>query len=80
MAYKDYCNDKLWSSFQFIERIKTHCKILTKHTDYATYDDYDSETHDDENVFWDRGRNFAYSDILELIEKFEKGEFPQAWK
>lgn len=65
---------------QFLDKIKTHCKILTEHTDYATYDDYDSETHDDENVFWDRGRNFAYSHILELIEKFEKGEFPQAWK
>ena len=58
---------------QFISKIKKELKDFAKTTDYSTYDDY--ERHDDFDVFWDQGRNFMCHHFLDLIKKYEKGEF-----
>ena len=59
---------------QFINFIKKELKKLCKETNYATYDDYDYEKHDDLDVFWDRGRFDVASDVLSKIKKYEKME------
>tara|TARA_R100000995_G_scaffold77604_2_gene47759 strand:- start:890 stop:1099 length:210 start_codon:yes stop_codon:yes gene_type:complete len=59
---------------QFINSLKKELKKLEKETDYATYDDYDHEEHDDLNVFFDRGRNVLAWNILNKIKHYEKME------
>tara|TARA_R100001086_G_scaffold102382_1_gene51368 strand:+ start:171 stop:392 length:222 start_codon:yes stop_codon:yes gene_type:complete len=61
-------------SNQFINFIKKELKKLEKETDYATYDDYDYEKHDDLDVFFDRGRNVLACNILNKINQYEKME------
>jgi len=59
---------------QFINFLKKELKKLEKETDYATYDDYDYEKHDDLAVFFDRGRNVLAWRILCKINQYEKME------
>ena len=49
---------------QFINFIKKELKKLEKETNYATFDDYDHEEHDDLNIYFDRGRNVLACNIL----------------
>ena len=66
-------------SNQFINFIKKELKKLKKETDYATYDDYDYEKHDDLDVFFDRGRNVLACNILNKINQYEKMEDYTKW-
>ena len=66
-------------SNQFINFIKKELKKLEKETDYATYDDYDYEKHDDLDVFFDRGRNVLACNILNKINQYEKMEDYTKW-
>ena len=59
---------------QFINFLKEELKKLEKETDYATYDDYDFEKHDDLDVYFDRGRNVLAWRILWKINQYEKME------
>lgn len=59
---------------QFINFIKKELIKLEKETDYATYDDYDHEEHDDLAVYFDRGRNVLAWRILCKIKQYEKME------
>tara|TARA_Y100001938_G_scaffold129210_1_gene183839 strand:- start:565 stop:786 length:222 start_codon:yes stop_codon:yes gene_type:complete len=61
-------------SNQFINFIKKELKKLEKETNYATYDDYDHEGHDDLNIYFDRGRNVLACNILSKIKQYEKME------